>query len=258
MIHPLHEIYEYREMFKNLVKRDLRTRYKGSVLGFLWTFVNPLLQLVVFSAVFSTILRMNVDKYPMFLFVALLPWLFFANSTQSGTSLIMAHSNLVKKVYFPRIILPLAITTAGMINLVLSFLVAFLALILFKIPVTSSLLALPLVMLVQFIFTLGFVFILSALNVYLRDIEHLWANLVMAWFYLTPIIYPLDMVPAKYISSFFLNPMTVFTLAYRDILYRGIFPNFMLIGNLFIISLLILIFGYLIFKRLERGFAEIV
>lgn len=258
MIQPLREIYDYREMFKNLVKRDLRTRYKGSALGFLWTFVNPLLQLVVFSAIFSTILRMNVDKYPMFLFVALLPWLFFANSTQSGTGLIMAHSNLVKKVYFPRIILPLATTTAGMINMILSFLVAFVALLIFKMPMNSSLLALPLVMLVQFIFTLGFVFILSALNVYLRDIEHLWSNLVMAWFYLTPIVYPLDMVPAKFMNYFFVNPMTIFTLAYRDILYRGIFPNFILLGNLCVISMLLLLFGYLVFKRLERGFAEVV
>jgi ABC-2 type transport system permease protein len=258
MIKPLREMYEYREMFKNLVKRDLRTRYKGSVLGFLWTFLNPLLQLVVYSVVFSTVMRVNVDKYPMFLFVALLPWLFFATSTQSGTSLIMAHSNLVKKIYFPRAILPLATTTAAIINMILSFLVAFAALLLFKIPLTNSLLALPLVMLVQFFFTLGFVYALSALNVYLRDVEHLWGNVVMAWFYLTPIVYPLDMVPVKYLHLFFLNPMTIFIQDYRDILYRGIFPNFIMLGNMCIISLLILIFGYLVFKRLERGFAEIV
>jgi lipopolysaccharide transport system permease protein len=258
MMQSIREIYNYREMLRNLVKRDLRTRYKGSLLGFLWTFVNPLLQLVVFSAVFSTILRMNVDKYPMFLFVALLPWLFFANSTQSGTALIMTYSNLVKKIYFPRELLPLATTTAGLINLALSFLIAFIALILFKIPLNISLVALPLIMLIEFIFTLGFVFILSALNVYFRDIEHLWANLVMAWFYLTPIVYPLDMVPAKYMSIFFINPFAVFITAYRDILYRGIFPNFTLLLNLSILSVLILCFGYLLFKRLERGFAEVV
>jgi len=258
MIQPFRELYDYREMFKNLVKRDLRTRYKGSALGFLWTFVNPLLQLVVFSVVFSSIMRMNVEKYPMFLFVALLPWIFFSSSSQSGTGLIMAHANLVKKVYFPRAILPLATTAAAMINLLLSFSIAFLALLLFRMPLTISLLALPLVMLVQFVFTLGFVLVLSALNVYFRDIEHLWANVILAWFYLTPIVYPLDMVPAKFISLFFLNPMTIFTLAYRDILYRGIFPNFVILGNMAILSILILIFGYLVFRRLERGFAEIV
>ncbi len=258
MIQPFQEIFDYREMFKNLVKRDLRTRYKGSVLGFLWTFVNPLLQLAVFSVVFSTIMRMNIEKYPMFLFVALLPWLFFATSTQLGTGLIMTHSNLVKKIYFPRTILPLATTTAAMINLGLSFIVALAALLIYQIPITMSILALPLVMLIQYCFTLGFVFILSAINVYMRDIEHLWGIVVMAWFYLTPIIYPLDMVPARFISVFFLNPMTAFSLAYRDILYRGMFPNFTLLGNISIISLLILVFGYVVFKRLERGFAEIV
>ncbi|WP_083453910.1 ABC transporter permease [Syntrophomonas palmitatica] len=245
-------------MFRNLVKRDLRTRYKGSVLGFLWTFVNPLLQLVVFSAIFSTVLRMNVDKYPMFLFVALLPWLFFANCTQAGTGLILNYGNLIKKIYFPRDILPLANTTAGLINLALSFLVAFVALILFKIPLTMSLIALPLIMLIQYIFTLGFVYLLSALNVYFRDIEHLWGIIIMAWFYLTPIVYPLDMVPVKYLEMFFYNPFTAFILAYRDILYRGIFPNFVLLLNLAAISILVLIFGYFIFKRLERGFAEAV
>ena len=257
MIKPFHEIYEYREMLKGMVKvicvPDIKVQ-----LWIFWTFVNPLLQLVVFSAVFSTILRMNVDKYPMFLFVALLPWLFFASSTQTGTGLIIAHSNLIKKVYFPRIILPLATTTAGIINLALSFLVAFVALILFGIPFTYSLLVLPLVMIIQFIFVLGFVLVLSALNAYFRDVEHLWSNLVMAWFYLTPIVYPLDMVPAKYLSLFFINPMTLFTTVYREILYRGICPSSILLGNLFVISLLILIFGYLVYRRMERGFAEVV
>lgn len=252
------EVYSYREMLRNLVKRDLRTRYKASFLGFLWTFVNPLLQLVVYSAVFSTILRMNVDKYPMFLFVALLPWIFFSNCTQTGTTLIVSYGNLIKKIYFPREILPLANASAGLINLALSFLIAFVALFIFKIPLNISLIALPLVMLVQFIFTLGFVYFLSALNVCFRDIEHLWGILTMAWFYLTPIVYPLDMVPSKYIQYFFYNPFTAFIMAYRDILYRGIFPNFTILFNLLIISLLILLFGYLVFKRLEHNFAEAV
>lgn len=252
------ELYAYREMLRNLVKRDLRTRYKGSILGFLWTFVNPLLQLVVYSAVFSTILRMNVDKYPMFLFVALLPWLFFANCTQTGTGLIISYGNLIKKIYFPRDILPLANVTAGLINLALSFLIAFVALMIFKMPLTISLISLPVVMLIQYIFTLGFVYLLSGMNVFFRDIEHLWGILTMAWFYLTPIVYPLDMVPAKYIPYFFYNPFTAFVLAYRDILYRGIFPNFTMLLNLLVISILILIFGRLVFKYLERGFAEAV
>ena len=252
------EIYVYREMLINLIKRDLRTRYKGSFLGFLWTFVNPLLQLIVFSVVFSTVLRMNVNNYPVFLFVVLLPWIFFTSSTQSGTGLIISYSNMIKKIYFPREILPLATTTAGLINLALSFTIAILALLVFKMPITLSIIALPLVMAVQYIFTLGFVFILSAINVYFRDIEHLWSNLVMAWFYLTPIVYPLDMVPVKHMHFFFYNPFTVFAMVYRDILYKGIFPDFIILANMLLISILILMFGMIVFKKLQRGFAEIV
>ncbi|MFZ3100883.1 MAG: ABC transporter permease [Desulfitobacteriaceae bacterium] len=250
------EIYAYREMYKNMVKRDLRTRYKASFLGFLWTFINPLSQLVVYSIVFSTIMRMNIDKYPMFLFVALLPWIFFANTTQAATNIIVSNSNIVKKVYFPREILPLAAATAGLVNLGLSFIIALAALLLFHIPLGPSLLALPLVMGLGFIFTLGISFFVSALNVYFRDIEHIWGILMMAWFYLTPIVYPLNMVPSRFMKYMFLNPMVILTEAYRDILFYGVFPYYPGLGMFALLAILVLIVGYLVFKRLAKGFAE--
>lgn len=256
MRHSFQELYNYREMFRNLVKRDLRTRYKGSWLGFLWTFVNPLLQLLVFSVMFSTILRMNVDKYPMFLFVGLLPWIFFANTTQASTGLILAHANLVKKIYFPRVVLPLAATTAGLINLVLSLFVAMAALWLYHIPLGISLLALPLIMTVQYCFTLAFSLILSALNVYFRDLEHIWTILTMAWFYLTPIVYPVNMVPDRFLAFYFLNPMTTMIMAYQDVLYHGIMPQWYGLGRVMSISLVLLILSLILFNHLERGFAE--
>lgn len=250
------EIYAYREMYKNMVKRDLRTRYKASVLGFLWTFINPLLQLTVYSVVFSFIMRMNIAKFPMFLFVALLPWIFFANTTQEATNIIINNSNIVKKVYFPREILPLATTTAGLVNLGLSFIIALVALLLFRIPLRPSLLALPMVMCLEFIFTLGISFLVSSLNVYFRDIEHVWGILMMAWFYFTPIVYPINMVPIKYIKYLYLNPMVTMTEAYRDILYYGKFPYFPGLAMFAILAILVLIVGYLVFIRLARGFAE--
>lgn len=250
------EIYAYREMYKNMVKRDLRTRYKASFFGFLWTFINPLLQLIVYSVVFSSIMRMNVPHYPMFLFVVLLPWIFFANTTQEAANLIVSNSNIVKKVYFPREILPLASATAGLVNLGLSFLIALVALLLFHLPLTWSLIALPLVMGLEFIFTLGISLVISAVNVYFRDVEHIWGILMMAWFYLTPIVYPLNMAPEKYLKYLFLNPMVTLTEAYRDILYYGVFPYFPGLGAFAMLSVLVLIFGYLIFKRLSKGFAE--
>lgn len=252
------EIYTYREMLFNMVKRDLRTRYKGSAIGFFWTFINPLLQLIVFSIVFSTVLRMNVDKYPMFLFVTLLPWIFFATTTQNATGIVNANGNLVKKVYFPRIVLPLSISISGLINLGLSFLVALIALEVYEIPITISLFALPLVMVIEFVFTLGVSFIVSALNVYYRDIEHLWSNFIMAWFYLTPIVYPLDMVPKKYLGWYSFNPMTSFTIAYRDILYSGVFPDMMVLLKLTLLSCIVCFFGYILYQYLQKGFAEAI
>lgn len=256
MLSVIREIYDYREMYKNMVKRDLRTRYKASFFGFLWTFINPLLQLAVYSVVFSTIMRMNIDHYPMFLFVVLLPWIFFASTTQEAANLIVSNSNIVKKVYFPREILPLATATAGLVNLALSFLIALVALLLFHIPLTFSLIALPLVMAIEFIFVLGVSLIVSAVNVYFRDIEHIWGILMMAWFYLTPIVYPLNMAPAKYLKYLFLNPMVTLTEAYRDILYYGVFPYFPGLGMFALMSVFVLIFGYLVFKHLSKGFAE--
>ncbi len=256
MVSIFREIYAYREMYKNMVKRNLRTRYKASFFGFLWTFINPLLQLVVYSVVFSSIMRMNVAHYPMFLFVVLLPWIFFASTTQEAASLIVSNSNIVKKVYFPREILPLASVTAGIVNLGLSFIIALIALLLFHIPLTPSLIALPLVMVIEFIFTLGVSLVVSAVNVYFRDVEHIYGILIMAWFYLTPIVYPLNFVPVKYLNYLFLNPMVTLMEAYRDILYYGIFPYFPGLGMFTLMSIGILVFGYLVFIRLSRGFAE--
>lgn len=250
------EIYAYREMYKNMVKRNLRTRYKASFFGFFWTFINPLLQLVVYSIVFSTIMRMNVKHYPMFLFVVLLPWIFFASTTQEAANLIVSNSNIIKKIYFPREILPLASATAGLVNLALSFLVAFVALLIFHIPLTWSILALPLVMGIEFVFTLGVSLVLAAVNVYFRDVEHIWGIVIMAWFYLTPIVYPLNMAPVKYLKYLFLNPMVTLMEAYRDILYNGVFPYFPGLGMFALMAFFVLIFGYLVFKRLSKGFAE--
>ena len=250
------EIYAYRELYKNMVRRNLRTRYKASFFGFLWTFINPFLQLVVYSVVFSTIMRMGIKNFPMFLFVVLLPWIFFANSTQEATGLIVNNSNIIKKVYFPREILPLASVSAGLINMVLSFFIAFVALFLFHIPLTMSIIALPLVIAIEFIFTLGVSLLIAAANVYFRDIEHIWGILVMAWFYLTPIVYPINMVPAQYLKYLFLNPMVTFTEAYRDILYYGVFPYLPGLGILTVMSILVLIFGYMVFNHLSKGFAE--
>lgn len=252
----IREIYDYREMLFSMVKRDLRTRYKGSFLGFLWTFINPLLQLFVYYVLFSTIMRINVDNYAMFLFVTLLPWIYFSTTILQSTNVIISNSNLIKKIYFPRAILPLSVAIAGLVNMLFGFVVVFLALIIFKIQVGISIIILPLIILNEFVFVLGLSFLFSALNVYFRDLEHILGIVTMAWFYLTPIIYPVNMVPEKYTKLFFINPMTSIILPFRDVLFYGLWPNVKIILLSLLSSIFILIFAFAVFDKLQRGFAE--
>ena len=253
----LREIYEYREMIRCLVHRDLRGRYKGSVLGFLWTFLNPLLQLVVYSIVFSTIMRSGIDKFYLFLFVALVPWLFFSASLTGGATSVIAQSNLVKKIYFPREILPISFVTTCFVNMLYCFLVVFAVILFAGRPISfQALLCLPPVMAVEYILALGFAMITSALTVYFKDLEHILSIVAMAWMYLTPILYPITMVPPQYLPLFMLNPMTPIIIAYRDILYYGQIPQLSTLFHALAVGLISLAAGWYIFHRLARRFAE--
>ncbi|EKC79708.1 ABC-2 type transporter, partial [human gut metagenome] len=170
----LKEMYEYREMIFSLVKKDLRGRYKGSVLGFMWTFINPLLQLLVFTLVFSIIMRANYEQYYLFLFVALVPWMFFGSSVQDGSTCIMRESNMVKKIYFPREVIPISTVTSAFINMILTFVVVFIVLLISGRGINLvALLYLPVVMIVEYILCLGIGLIVSALTVYLRDLQYI-------------------------------------------------------------------------------------
>ena len=251
------EIWEYREMVASLVKRDLKSRYKGSVLGFLWMFLNPLLQLAVYTVVFSTIMRMGIDKFYLFLFVALVPWLFFSTCLSAGTTVIFSQQDMVKKIYFPREVLPIAFTISQFVNMLLSFLVIFAVLIISGIRLNpQALFFLPLVMLVEFVMALGVTYLVSALNVYFRDLEHILGILSMAWMYLTPILYPMDMVPQQYARLFTLNPMTSVTIAYRDILYYGQVPHMNTLFHALVMGVLVLAIGQVVFGRLQRHFGD--
>ena len=251
------ELWEYREMVASLVKRDLKSRYKGSVLGFLWMFLNPLLQLAVYTVVFSTIMRMGIDKFYLFLFVALVPWLFFSTCLSAGTTVIFSQQDMVKKIYFPREVLPLAFTLSQFVNMLLSFLVIFAVVLCSGIKIElQALLYLPLVMCVEFILALGVTYLVSALNVYFRDLEHILGIVSMAWMYLTPIKYPIDMVPKEYEPLFYFNPMTSITIAYRDILYYGQVPHISTLSNAMVMGFVVLAAGQITFGRLQKHFVE--
>lgn len=245
-------------MIVSLVRKDLRGRYKGSVLGFLWTFINPLLQMAVYSIVFSTIIKVvDTDKYYLFLFVALIPWIFFSSSVAGGANTILANKDMVTKIYFPREILPIAYVTSCFVNMLLCFIVIFAVLIFSGNGINpAALIYLPIVMIIEYILAFGLTMITSAVTVFFRDLEHILGIVMMAWMYLTPIMYTPDMIPEQYQTLFRLNPMCNIIIAYRDILYYKQLPDmFSLIGSaLWGVGFFAL--GFIVFGLLKKRFAE--
>jgi len=251
------ELYAYREMIFSLVRRDLKGRYKGSTLGFLWTFINPLLQLGVYTMVFSVIMRSGIEDYYLFLFVALIPWIFFSTSLSGGASCILSQKDMVKKIYFPREVLPIAFVTSQFVNMLLSFLVIFSVLLFSGKGINfATLLYLPIIMMVEYILALSVAMISSAVTVYLRDTEYILGIITMAWQFLTPVMYSVDMVPEEMRVFFGLNPMTPVIVAYRDILYYKRAPNLGTLVHAIFLGLTLLVIGSVVFSRLKRHFAE--
>lgn len=252
------EIYRYREMCKNLVARDLRARYKASILGFLWTFLNPLLMLVVYTVLFSTIVRIDIEHYPIFLFTGLLPWFFFQNSVQRSAVSVILNANMVKKIYFPRELLPITMVISGLVNFLLSLIILLAGLLVYGIlpdpgpvliyfvPVTFAL----------FLLSLGAAFVVSALTVYMRDLEHILNVVMMAWFYLTPVLYDLPFVPEEYRGWFGLNPITPFIDSYRLIFLHSRAPDPGTLLTMTLTGLVSAMFGVWLFGRLKRGFLD--
>ena len=257
MFKTLHEIYEYRTMISSVIGRDLRGRYKGSVLGFAWTFLNPLLQLVVYTLVFSTIMRAGIEDYYLFLFVALIPWIFFSGSISAGASCVIAQKEMVKKIYFPREVLPIAHVTCQLVNMLLSFIVVFAVLIFSGKGISiRALLYLPIVVVAEYLLAISITMIVSAVTVYLRDLEHILAIFTMAWQFLSPVMYSVDMVPERLRKLFYMNPMTPIIVAYRDIFYYKKEPEIATLIHGGIFSIVLLIIGCFVFERLKKHFAE--
>ena len=251
------EIYDYREMIFSLVRRDLKGRYKGSVLGFLWTFLNPLLQLCVYTFVFSIIMRNNIKDYYLHLFVALVPWIFFSTSISGGAGCIWSQQDMVKKIYFPREVLPIAFVSSQFVNMFYSFLVVFAVLLISGKGINIiAVLYLPVIMAIEYSLALGMALIVSALTVYLRDLEYLLGIVTMAWQFLTPVMYSLADVPTQIVPAFLCNPMSSIIVAYRDILYYKQAPKAETLIQAFLFGIALLVIGWSVFGKLKRRFAE--
>lgn len=249
-------LYQYREFLKTSVLKDFRGKYKKSFLGVLWSFINPLLQLLIYSIVFSFIMRAGIDNYACFLIVALIPWTFFNATLIQSTTSIVNNAGIVKKVYFPREILPISTVTSNLLNFIISCIIIVAALLITGVGLSWYVLLLPIILIVQYILLIGLAFILSSITVYIRDLEYFINVLMMLWFYLCPVVYSVEFIPDKWMPLFSLNPMLHIINAYRDILFYKRLPDMANLGIWFMISVVIALIGYKIFKGLEKRFAE--
>lgn len=257
MLQEIKWIYEYRELLKSTIKKELRGRYKGSFLGFFWSFLNPLLMLVIYSIVFSIVLKVRVPhyNYALFLFTGLTPWTFFNLNIVQSTTIFIVNSNLIKKIHFPRLILPLATTLTNLINMLLTMVIVFVALWCSGVAPTALYLYLPVIILIETVLAFACSIILSSITIYLRDLEHIISVVLLAWFYMTPVIYPPNYVPTKFTLLFSLNPMVPIINSYRNVLLFNKPPDERLAGAA-VFSILLLLGGNFLFSKLQKRFAE--
>ena len=267
-LNVLRETWAYRDLLRNLVVRDLKTRYKRSVLGFAWSFLNPLFMVMIFTVVFTVIARaQNVPNYPLFALCGLLAWNFLAGSVSGAARSIVGNAHLIDKVYFPRELLPISVVFANLINFILSLIVFFVLLLLFRVPLSWWVLSLPIIIAVQFVLVVGLALIVAALNVFYRDVEHVLDVGLLAWFFLTPIFWELELLPNKlplpwgdggidiWLLEYRLNPMASLVTDYRYILLYdyGIIRHTVVP---LVIGLVCLVVGWYFFRRNAHRFAE--
>jgi lipopolysaccharide transport system permease protein len=247
----------YRELIRNLVARDLKVRYRNSVLGFIWCLLNPLMMMAVFTVVFTVLMKSGIPNYPVFILVGILAWNFHATAVTGGIVSIIHNSGLVMKVYFPREVLPLSAVLSNAVNFVLALVALFAMIAVFRIHLSATLLFLPLILVVQIVFASGLALFLAALTVLYRDVEIITETVLTAWFFLTPVIYRMDdLFPTYSRIMYILNPMASIVEAYRNVLYSGGMPGLDFLMRTFATSLLILVAGYLFFRRTARRFGE--
>lgn len=262
MFSDLKQLVEYRELLRTLVSKDIRSRYKGSVLGFAWNFAIPLLQLLVFWVLFGLIVKVAPPgDYPfaLFLFTGLLPWNFLANSLMGGAMAIVGNANLVKKIYFPLQILPFTKVASEFISLLLGMLVLGVIVIVFGVGLSWWLLLLPVPFLVQIVFICGLTYFFACANVFFRDIQHIIGIVVMAWMYVTPVLYPINIIetkPAWAQLAVHLNPMTGIINFYQRLILDHAFPNMAWFGYSAATAVVLFLVGFTVFNRYKYGFEE--
>lgn len=253
------ELYDYRAMVSNLVKRDLRGRYKGSVLGFVWNLILPMMQIVVYVMVFTIIFRSNLEHYYAYLIVGMIPWIMFSDSLSSGAGSVVDNSQLITKIRFPRSVIPVSIVLSKLVNFAISMVIVFIVLVAEHgiDPVCLSVLPVSLICLVMF--SLGMAMLLSALNVYVRDVQYLITVILMMWIWMTPIMYAANSFDNELFQLILsINPATYLVELFQDPLYWHVFPTWsdtlIAVGE----SVVVFLLGCVVFDRLSKNFAEVL
>ena len=250
-------LYNYRLLLKSNIKKEIRGKYKASFLGILWSFVNPLLTALIYAIVFPFILKSTEPQYVTFIIIGILPWTYFTTTIMQGTISILNNAGIIKKVYFPREILPIAVNTSGLINFLISCIIIFIFLIFSGVGFSVYILFLPIILLVQYILQLAIILITSAVNIYVRDAEYIINFFVNMLFYATPILYSASMFEnTKFAWIIDINPMASIISSYRNILFYQTMPELKTLGITLLFSVILLIIGFKIFGKLQKGFAE--
>jgi ABC-type polysaccharide/polyol phosphate export permease len=254
MIELFTDTWRYRQLIWALALKELKIRYKRSVLGFLWALLNPLLLMVVLSVVFSTIMAANIPHFAIFLLSVLLPWTFFSQSLSYAAESIVGNGDLIKKVRVAKLVFPTAAVVSNMINFLLSMIPLVLIVIAMRHPFHLTWLYLPVPLVALTVFTLGATFFFAAANVYYRDVAHILQVLLNVLFYVTPIIYSIDLIPAKDRWLLKLNPLQYMLNGFRLSVYYGLLPSANSIIACFVCAFGMLAFGFWIFQKHQDEF----
>ena len=249
-------LYNYRELLKTSVKKEIRSKYKNSFLGVVWSFLNPLLQIVVYAIIFSLILKNNQEHYAIFLCAGIIPWTFFSIAINKSAFTIIENGNIIKKVYFPREIIPISVVTAETINFLISTLIILGFVIIGGIGISKYILFYPIVLVTQYLIIMAISFVVSSICVYFRDLQHFIGIILQLLFYAAPIVYSQDVIPAEYQWILKYNPMTYIINAYRDIFYYQKLIELKPIIVLIFAGILLCFMSYKFFDKLQKGFAE--
>lgn len=254
------ELWRYRGLFFFLVWRDVKVRYAQTVLGAGWAILQPLLTMVVFSAIFGGFAKIPSDgvPYPVFSLAALVPWTYFSTALAGSSNSLVANSNLITKVYFPRLVVPLASVLASLVDFAIGLVMLFLVMAGYGMfPSAEALLVLPLVVLGMMLVASGVGCWMAALNVQYRDVKYVVPFLVQVWMYLSPVVYPMSEVPAQYRAVYALNPMAGVIEAFRAVLLGTGAVSYRLIGFSLGVGVVVFVTGALYFRRMERVFADV-